>query len=56
MNFNDELEAVSFLERQGIIVSAEQCIFLPRKNVYEDIVHETIDYLIEIHDYQLNYT
>ena len=55
MNFNDEFEAVSFLERQGITVSTEQCIFLPKKNTYEDEVHETIDYLIEVWEYNLNY-
>jgi hypothetical protein len=55
MNFNDELEAVSFLEKQGITVSTEQCIFLPRKNTYEDEVHETIDYLIDVWYYSLNY-
>jgi hypothetical protein len=55
MNFNDELEAVSFLEKQGITVSTEQCIFLPRKNTYVDEVHETIDYLIDVWDYSLNY-
>jgi hypothetical protein len=55
MNFNDELEAVSFLEKQGITVSTEQCIFLPRKKTYEDAVHETIDYLIDVWDYSLNY-
>ena len=55
MNFNDELEAVSFLEKQGITVSTEQCIFLPKKNTYEDEVHETIDYLIDIWDYTLHY-
>ena len=55
MNFNDELEAVSFVEKHGIIVSTEQCIFLPKKNVYNDDVHETIDYLINIWDYTLTY-
>jgi hypothetical protein len=55
MNFNDELEAVTFLEKQGIIVSTEQCIFLPKKNTYEDAVHETIDYLLDVWDYTLNY-
>ena len=55
MNFNDELEAVSFLEKQGITVSTEQCIFLPKKNTYEDEVHETIDYLIDIWEYTLKY-
>ena len=55
MNFNDELEAVSFLEKQDITVSTEQCIFLPKKNTYDEQVHETIDYLIDIWDYTLNY-
>ena len=55
MNFNDELEAVSFLEKQGITVSTEQCIFLPKKNTYEDEVHETIDYLIDLWEYTLKY-
>lgn len=55
MNFNDELEAVNFLENRGITVSTEQCIFLPRKNTYEDDVHETIDYLIDVWEYSLNY-
>ena len=55
MNFNDELEAVSFLEKAGIVVSTEQCIFLPKKNVYEEEVHETIDYLIDRWNYTLNY-
>ena len=55
MNFNDELEAVSFLEKKGITVTVEQIIFLPRKNVYEDSVHETIDYLIDVKGYSLSY-
>lgn len=55
MNFNDELEAVGFLETQGITVSTEQCIFLPKKNTYEDEVHEIIDYLIDVRDYTLHY-
>ena len=55
MNFNDELEAVNFLEKNGIIVSTEQCIFLPKKNIYEDSIHETIDYLIDVWEYTLNY-
>ena len=55
MNFNDELEAVGFLEKQGITVSTEQCIFLPKKNTYGDEVHETIDYLIDIWEYTLKY-
>ncbi len=55
MNFKDELEAISFLEKQGITVSTEQCIFLPKKNIYDDTVHETIDYLIDIQEYTLHY-
>jgi hypothetical protein len=55
MNFKDELEAVSFLEKQGIIVSSEQCIFLPKRNIYGDDIHETIDYLIDACEYTLNY-
>ena len=55
MNFNDELEAVSFLEKQGITVTVEQVIFLPRKNIYDDSVHETIDYLIDVKGYSLSY-
>jgi hypothetical protein len=55
MKFNDELEAVSFLEKQGITVSTEQYIFLPKRNTYEEDVHETIDYLIDVWDYILNY-
>jgi hypothetical protein len=55
MSFNDELEAVNFLEKQGINVSTEQCIFLPKKNTYEDDVHETIDYLIDVWSYTLHY-
>ena len=55
MNFNDELEAVSFLEKQGITVTVEQVIFLPRKNIYDDNVHETIDYLIDVKGYSLSY-
>jgi hypothetical protein len=55
MNFNDELEAVGFIEKQGITVSTEQCIFLPKKNTYGDEVHETIDYLIDVWDYTLHY-
>jgi hypothetical protein len=55
MNFNDELEAVSFLEKNGISVSTEQCIFLPKKSIYENDIHETIDFLIDVYSYTLHY-
>lgn len=55
MNFNDELEAINFLEKNGILVSIERDIMLPKRNTYEEDVHETIDYLIEEHGFNLAY-
>lgn len=55
MNYNDELEAVRILEKEGITVTTEQIIFLPKKNIYEDSIHETIDYLIDVKGYSLSY-
>ena len=56
MKLNDELEAVKFLESKGVVVTIEQYIFLPKSGIYGDEVHETIDYLVTVWDYILNYT
>jgi hypothetical protein len=52
---DDELEAIKFLEAEGIVVTIEKDIFLPKYRVYDDAVYETIDYLITIWDHIVSY-
>jgi hypothetical protein len=47
MNFNNKKEAIDFLETVEISVSSEDDILIPKKKLFEDDVHDAIDYLID---------
>jgi hypothetical protein len=47
MNFNNKKEAIDFLETVEISVSIEDDILIPKKKLFEDDVHDAIDYLID---------
>jgi hypothetical protein len=47
MHFNNSKEAIDFLETVEIYVSSEDDILMPKKKLFEDDVHNAIDYLID---------
>ena len=55
MNFQNETEAIDFLEQHGINISAEMVILFPKKNEFIDEVHDAIEYLMSEWDFGFNY-
>lgn len=55
MNFNDETEAINFLESFGIFISDSYDILLPKKKLFDDEVHNAVDYLIDEWDFGIKY-
>jgi hypothetical protein len=55
MNFNNKKEAIDFLETVEIFVSSEDNILIPKKKLFEDDVHDAIDYLIDECDFGIKY-
>jgi len=47
MSFKNKKEAITFLESFEVFVSDGNDIFLPKKKLFDDEVHDAIDYLID---------
>ena len=55
MNFKNKKEAIDFLETVEISVSDGSDILLPKKKLFDDEVHDAIDYLIDECDFGIKY-
>ena len=55
MNFKNKKEAIDFLDSFEIFISDANDILLPRKKLFEDDVHDAIDYLIDECDFGIKY-
>ena len=55
MNFKNKKEAIDFLDSFEIFISDANDILLPKKKLFDDEVHEAIDYLIDECDFGIKY-
>ncbi len=55
MSFKNKKEAIVFLESFEVFVSDGNDILLPKKKLFDDEVHDAIDYLIDECDFGIKY-